>query len=243
MAKNNNYGDKLNNPIGACGNDITSQRLDSLDHETLMFALQIKAGTFPSLKIQDDVKFTALDLGCGLGIQGIRLASFGWDTLAIDNIPRANTAITKDITKWAPITYLQKNAQSLQKEDLKQFLIVYSQRFLHYLPYNAAKKLLKLLVANSHPSARFFLSVSGINSELGCGYHRSHITKRFATLNTEMQELHGIKANVCLYSEEEVIKLTNDCGLSPVTIFSSPFGNIKGIFYKTTDIQQNYENT
>lgn len=232
MHQSNIYGDSLDKPLGNCGSDISSQRLDTLDYEAILYALQLKAGSHHDKSFTLPKTLTALDLGCGLGVQSIRLASLGWHVTAIDRNPIEMTHITNDLLKWLPMSYIKKDAQTIAKKDLNEFSMVYSQRFLHYLKYDEAKKLLTLIVKMSHPHARFFLSVSGIDSELGTNYHRSQITKRFCNISTQLQVKHGITNPVCLYSMDEFLRLTKECGLNSLTTFPSAFGNIKGIFFK-----------
>jgi acetyl-CoA acetyltransferase len=75
IATLNACGDVLIRTTGRHGGDISSQRMDDLDIAALAYALQLK-GTAPG---------AAIDLGCGQGMQGLRLAALGLDTLLIDS--------------------------------------------------------------------------------------------------------------------------------------------------------------
>jgi len=73
-----------------------------------------------------------------------------------------------------------------------------------------------------------------MESELGLGYTASEdpVEVRFGVLAPEMQEKHTIFESVCLYREEELQDLVLPHGFRVVKIWSSPFGNVKGIFEK-----------
>ena len=77
-----------------------------------------------------------------------------------------------------------------------------------------------------------FVSASGLTSELGVGYlHAEHpVEQRFAPLADEMQAKHGVREPVCLYTEQELERLVTMHGFGAVRLWTSPFGNVKGVF-------------
>ncbi len=79
----NLYGDKVVATTGTHGADIASQRMDDLDKKCIEYALQLH-----------DRDVYALDIGCGLGIQGVRLAVLGVKTLLIDILDISETVET-----------------------------------------------------------------------------------------------------------------------------------------------------
>jgi SAM-dependent methyltransferase len=220
----NLYGDRLMATTGRHGADIATQRMDELDKACIKFALD-------ATETQ-----SAVDIGCGLGIQGARLALLGCETFLIDmlDISAAVDALRHSLGVQN-VHFLRKDARNLCADDLPNAItIVFSQRFLHYLRFSEASSLIGILVSRLRPGAQLFLSVSGLNSELGEGYpaRTSAIEERFARLAPKMAERHQIKESVCLYTEEDTRALANNHGLESVDVWSSAFGNVKGVFRK-----------
>src|SRR5262249_15700726 len=113
--------------------------------------------------------------------------------------------------------------------------IAYSQRFIHYLRHEEASRLLAVLATRMCSGARLFISASGMNSELAKGYaHVEHpVEERFATLAASMQAKHSVREPVCLYAKDELEALAVRGGFTPVRTWTSPFGNVKGVFELT----------
>ena len=219
----NLYGDSLVKTTGEHGADIASQRMDDLDIESVVYAARHPGSSTH-----------ALDLGCGLGIQGLRFASLGIPTLLIDQLPIELTILGKagfDIP--FPISYLNRDVRNLSANDLpEQISFCYSQRFIHYLMHHEAKYLLQLIRQKMHPGSKLFLSASGLGSELGNGYEGRNqpIPERFAPLSPEMATKHNIHVPVCLYKEKDLIDLCAAASFLPDRVYSSSFGNVKGVF-------------
>ena len=208
---------------GKHGADISSQRIDDLDVETILYALQLK-----------ERKGTSLDLGCGIGIQGLRLASLGFKTVLIDWIPVDMTVLrVVGLNELLPLSYLMKDARALESADLpSEIAVCYSQRFIHYLMFNEAVALLGLVRQQMLPGAKLFLSASGLLSELGHNYQgRSHeLSGRFAHLSESMAEKHSIHEPVCLYTPDDLVNLCEKASFSCDRVYLSSFGNVKGVF-------------
>jgi len=225
MTKLNSNGDKLIKTTEENGSDISSQRIDELDQKSLFHAVNISIKDNPS----------AVDLGSGLGSQGIRFANLGVNTTLVDklnikktieNIKEVNPHINEEIT------YINKNIKDLTKYDLNKNLdIIYSQRFIHYLEYKESKKLLSLLREHIDSDGKIYLSASGLNSELSHGYKdkNKNIEERYSSLSNEMANKHDIKYPVCLYSKTELKTLLEETGFIVEEIYTSEFGNIKTI--------------
>ena len=223
VASLNLYGDSLVMTTGKHGADISSQRMDDLDVETILYALQLK-----------DRKGTSLDLGCGIGNQGLRLASLGFKTLLIDWIPVNMTVLrVVGLNELLPLSYLMKDARALESADLPtEIAVCYSQRFIHYLTFDEAVTLLGLVRQQMLPGAKLFLSVSGLLSELGDNYQgKSHeLSRRFAPLSESMAKKHNIHERVCLYTPDDLVSLCQKASFRCDRVYSSAFGNVKGVF-------------
>lgn len=219
----NLYGDSLVKTTGRHGADISSQRMDDLDVETMLYALQLK-----------EKKGTSLDLGCGIGIQGLRLASLGFKTVLIDWIPINMTVLRiVGLDELLPLSYLMKDVRTLESADLPtEIAVCYSQRFIHYLTFGEAVALLRLVRRQMLPGAKLFLSASGLLSELGDNYQgKSHeLSGRFAPLSEPVAERHNIHEPVCLYTPDDLVGLCQKASFSCDRVYSSAFGNVKGVF-------------
>ena len=219
----NIYGDTFVPTTGTHGADIAVQRMDDLDIRAILFALQINGD-----------RGSAIDLGCGAGIQGLRFATLGYPTTLIDWVPEEKTLINlPGLDATFPVKYLCRDARFLDLSDLPlQISICYSQRFIHYLRFSEAVNLFRLLRSRMSADGKLFVSASGIQSELAKDYSAANlrIEDRFAKLEQSMATKHGILESVCLYSENDLVTLGRLAGFNIETVFLSPFGNVKAVF-------------
>jgi SAM-dependent methyltransferase len=218
----NLYGDRLVPTSGRHGGDIASQRIDALDSACLEYCVALGAGV------------AAVDIGCGLGAQGFRLAALGAAVTLCDPVDiSARVAQFNALISASPVRFLQCDARQLTAADFGQPLgIVYSQRSLHYLRFGEARALLETLRDVCRPDARCFISASGIDTELGDGYAgaASDVAERMAPLAPEMAAKHGVHDDICLYSLEDLARLGETAGLQVLSVTASAFGNKKAIF-------------
>jgi len=98
MEKLNNKNDSLIKTTNFTGADISSQRIDILDQKSLKYAVEITTKN----------NAIAIDLGCGLGSQGIRFANIGINTILIDQLNIKDT-----------ITNIIKSTPHLNNQNLK----------------------------------------------------------------------------------------------------------------------------
>lgn len=82
------------------------------------------------------------------------------------------------------------------------------------------------------PGAKLFLSASGLLSELGSDYKgkSDNLPERFSPLSAAMAEKHNIHEPVCLYTQDDLVALCKHASFSCDNVFSSAFGNVKGVF-------------
>jgi hypothetical protein len=162
------------------GVDIASQWTDELDLEALRFVVSPKIP-----------KRVALDLGCGLGTQGIRFAVLGCRSVLYDivdigeRIEQVGQVLGLKALEFRPLDLRQATP-----EDFPEAAgVAYSQRFVHYLRFDEASRLLQLLASRLCAKARLFLSASGLGSELGAEYAHAAVAveHRFAPLAGAMQ--------------------------------------------------------
>lgn len=207
------------------GTDIASQRIDELDLEALRFVVSPKIP-----------KRVALDLACGLGTQGIRFAVLGCRTFLYDltdigeRVDKVRRALDID-----SLVFRQLDLRQAISDDFPPGVgVAYSQRFIHYLRFEEASRLIAVLGGRLRTHARLFLSASGLESELGEGYAHAQqpIERRFAPLSAPMQAKHEMREPVCLYTQSELQSLLLPQGFRAVRVWSSPFGNVKGVFEK-----------
>jgi SAM-dependent methyltransferase len=207
----------------AHGVDISSQWTDELDLEALRFVVSSKIP-----------KRVALDLGCGVGTQGIRFAVLGCRSVLYDvvdigeRVERVKQALGIQALEFRNLDL----RQAVPEDFPAQTGVAYSQRFIHYLRFEEASRLLAVLASRLCPGARLFISASGMQSELAAGYaHATQpVEERFAPLAEPMQAKHRVREPVCLYTKEELERLVLGQGFTAIRTWTSPFGNVKGVF-------------
>jgi len=225
MESLNIYGDSSAEQLGGYGVDISLQRTDSLDIALLQ---EVKALKFENLRV--------MDLGCGKGGQSVRLASLGSYVTGVDV-----QDFSKEIQENCKKNKIPNDRVAFIKCDIRHTLryltgdyhYFYSQRTFHYLEYKDAEKLFKTLHEHfvKNFKGKLFISVSGIDSELGEGYEDKNkpVEYRLCQLSQEMRNKHKIVLPVCLFSLSEFRDLLLKCKYGIDEIYTSDFGNIKAI--------------
>lgn len=226
MEKLNLYGDRLRVTTGSHGPDISGQRLDALDRHALTAVLQ------------NESRPCCVDLGCGLGVQGLRFAMLGACSHLYD-LQAEPELLTRLRSEYGlRLQFHSGDVRTLSASSLpKQIDLAYAQRFIHFLRFEQALALLRRVCARMPAGAPFFISGSGLGSELGQGYvgRGRPLLERYAPLAPEMAAKHGILEPVCLYDPEELTALMVQAGCVPQQVWRSEFGNLKGIFYRGSD--------
>jgi len=216
----NEYGDEVVSTTSHHGIDVASQRIDDLDRAALEYALNRE-------------EMAAIDIGCGLGHQGIRFAMLGLSTTLVDimDIEDRIQAVSDLLFLEDKLEFLCIDARNLESINLADDLgLVFSQRFVHYLQYEEAKSVLST-IAEAMDQGRIYISASGLKTELGEGYPDADtpLQDRFAELEPSMAKKHEIEKPVCLYTSDNMCTLLEEAGFDIIDIYTSSFGNIKAV--------------
>lgn len=220
----NVYGDEQRFARDGFGIDIATQRADDLDEMTLE-AIRSMVAVSKTPR--------SLDIACGAGGQAARMSAAGALVTACDIIDYEEAIA-------ATCQHLSAPMVSFSKTDMRAltdvfpphgFDILTCQRAIHYLPYQAALAAVSSMATLLVPGGRLFLSASGLESELAAGYSGKdmHIHARYAPLSPEIVARHGIHGPVCLYTKDELLTLMEGAGFNVLTVFASPFGNVKAM--------------
>ena len=206
------------------GTDIATQWLDELDLESLRFVVSP----------QMPKKRVAVDLGCGLGVQGIRFSMLGCRATLYDLVDIGDRI--ESVRHSLGVQKLEFKHLDLRRATPEDFPpvvgLAYSQRFIHHLRFEEASRLLAMLALRLCAKGRLFISASGLESELGAGYaHLANpVEQRFSPLAANMQEKHRVREAVCLYTVSELEQSVVTHGFTAIRTWTSPFGNVKGVF-------------
>lgn len=212
----NMNGDQYVATTGSHGADISSQRLDMLDRDSISHCLKFD-------------KLRCLDLGCGLGEQAIRFAAINASVVAVDFIKMSDRLRKANELFSDRIEYIEGDARDAIDDLEAPFDCIYAQRFIHYLRADEAIELMRKLKALLSPSGKVFISASGMKSELGIDYkHRNQPwTRRFASLSSPIGRKHMILEPVCLYMPDDMATLAHNSGYTLDKMHVSEFGNLK----------------
>lgn len=205
------------------GIDVAVRRADDIDKKMVAF-------------VQESAKnpcITVLDLGCGAGGQSVRMANTGACVTGID--VGGYTEAFKVLRESNGLTQQQLNFIQGDVEDLdtvlsgREFHMCCFQRTLHYLPYAQALEVLVWL--RGHVSKKLFISVTGVESDIGRNYADKNkpVGERYCSLHKEDSEAFSLDEPVCLYTPEEFIVLLQDSGWKVDECWVSAFGNIKAV--------------
>jgi hypothetical protein len=225
--KLNQYGDRFVPTSGGHGVDISSQRQDELDSESLK-AIQERT--------QRGIATAAIDLGGGFGTHAIKMFQAGASVTMIDINDMAKDVFAKAAAqapaRAAELTFLQKDFKNIASGDLPERIdILYSQRAIHYLRHEEAREMLSMMRERMPKNGIAFISAAGYDTEYGLtapGRERP-IEERYGMVSPEMREKHGIHHDITLYKKEELVELLRSAGFSVTRIAASSFGNIKAI--------------
>lgn len=208
------------------GIDIISKRFSTFEKKVLIECLDLK---------KDEIIY---DLGSGQSFFSIVLAFLGKRIFAIDkDFEKGSFLKIQILKKLFRLTSLHIQKRDISKMNYKDFQnnisLIYSGRFLHYLKYPDAQKLLKILHKKMKVGGKLYFSVSGIDTDLAKNYEGKNveIENRFFKISEDLQKRFQIEEKVCLYSENEVEKLFSEF-FQVLEISKTAFGNINVIAEK-----------
>jgi SAM-dependent methyltransferase len=206
------------------GVDIAVRRHDDLDKKAIAYVDEY---------ISAAKKVSVVDIGCGAGGVSAALAQPGAVVLGIDIVD--HSAQFQQLREKRKLSHQQldfiqgdiRNLQSIVVDAYPQVCLM--QRTIHYLPYNDA--LLVLLMLKNSGVQRLFISVSGLESDIGRVYKDANvpIQKRFCRLTKDEASIFSITQPLCLYTPEEFINLLQSSGWQIEECWVSAFGNIKAV--------------
>ena len=202
------------------GIDVASVRQDDIDKISI-----------EHIKAKNDPK--VLDLGSGAGGHSVRLAGAGAIVTSVDSFDfskkfekiRGETGLTED-----RLLFRQGNLASLEEVlEGHKFDDAYCQRTIHYVAHYQTVRTLKFL--KNVVADKLFISVTGLNSEIGQGYvdKNKKVQDRFANLSADSQKKFHVCNPVCIYQKEEFIEVLEEAGWKVDRCWESAFGNIKAI--------------
>ena len=171
---------------------------------------------------------TVYDIGAGHGAMAIKFALAGCSVVACDLAAMPALRVFADGNGRGDLLHILdgRDARDVEWRQLTTPDLVYSQRFLHYLPFLDASDLLNAFIRPGRRCA-FYLSMSGLASELALGYPVQPLEARFSPLGADLMAKHGIVQPVCLYTINDARVLAERCGLDVIELWRSEFGNVK----------------
>ncbi len=193
----NTYGDHFVPTYDGRGVDISSQRQDQLDLSALNFIRE---------KVARCNKVQVIELGGGCGAHSIQMAIEGAEVIMIDIADTAAENFHKfsKTERGNPerLHFIQKDFTSLKQEDIPEnYDMLFSQRSIHYVPYEDAKKILQLLYGHMARNGVIFISAAGWDTEYGKTYpdRNRPVDQRFNFITPDMQEKPGIRHKITTY--------------------------------------------
>ena len=206
----------MNHDLPYYGRHINAARWDPLD-----IACVRQAARLLRQQPADADRPLAVDLGSGHGTMALTLHDLGYRVIAVDR--RMPLLVKQTLGTDA----IEQDMTAIGCARLPAPTIVYSQRTLHYLPFDTAARLLATL--GRRTGAHVFVSLAGAGSELGSNYPHADqpVRERFCRPDPPVGDRYFISAPLCLYTEADAALLCDTAGLRLTDIWTSDFGNVK----------------
>lgn len=206
---------------GPYGRDVSLRRPDALDLEALAHVKWL---------CDNQVNVQIADIGCGVNLWFAKEASkLGATVHAIDRIP---LEVGDSVVPGNVVVHCETLPEEATRlGQLPQFDLMYSQRMFHYIHPDQHAAMWQYIRESLKPDGQLFISVSGMDSELGQGYPDRWIplSERFAKLSESIADRHSIYAPVCLFRKTEFEVALKSNGFEVQNVTQSAFGNIKAV--------------
>lgn len=216
---------------GRYGSCVSMYTPDELDLRALEYAEELK-------NLKSGALLYAADLGSSPYCpQSIRFAHLGFQVDAFDLEPPAPEFSKINEELGNKIHYVQKNLLNVGVKDLNPYSIVYTNRCLFFLPFAAARNVLRQFIEAAIPGAKFFISVMDIDGPLAENYvdREKPLAERFSVVKNDYAKKVECHMPVCFYKAQEVEKeLLSDLPVSLKEIIqTTQQSSIKIIFQKS----------
>lgn len=204
------------------GKDARARREGLLDSLALLHArgLQRPDGQNPAI---------VYDIGCGKGAMARKFEACGCHVIACDMHAPQRLLRQGKSNGHAGIEVLSAHACDIKWEQYPPAQLLYSRRFLHYLRFSEAVKLLRRLMAQAPCAA--YLSMPGIHSELNTNGRYVPLEKRFLRLDPAIARKHHITRRVCLYGIPDARRLAEESNMQIQRLWLSGFGHVMMIAF------------
>jgi cyclopropane fatty-acyl-phospholipid synthase-like methyltransferase len=207
------------------GIDIISKRFSAFEKRALREILDFK---------KDDLIY---ELGAGRGNFSLILAFLNKKVISLDLSFEGNFWKLILVKKLFSLKNFQAKKADIAKMNYGDFenniSFIFAGRFLHYLKYDEAERLLKILKKKMQKGGHLYFSISALGTDLARDYNGENIKieERFFKIKKELRGRFKIKESVCLYSLEEAEKLFSKY-FKILSIEKTAFGNINIILEK-----------
>lgn len=205
--------------------NMESQPMDWLDRACLDYIKE---------QIQYKPNYHALDYGGGAGKHSIRMAQLGARVTLVDRQdPSHNIHLVeeKGVIQKGLICLIQKDFTDVQiASELTHYDLIYSQRALNYLPYEAFLKVMGDLIQSLPNQGRFYISVSGYDTEFAVTMptREKPLPERYGYLGCEeMKKKHKIYGQTLVFKLEELTEILIGFGMKILEEDVTTFKNIK----------------
>lgn len=176
------------------GIQITSHRVGKLEKELIKYSLDLPKSSI------------GLDLGGGNGFMSIILSLMQKEIYFYDLKIDFKLKIFKKLFVSKKLKLFKKDLKEIKNFSFpKKIDFIYSARFLHYLTYEEAEILLRKISSNLKDSGKIFITISGIDSDIGVNYKCSEdeVKQRYCFISKSNQSRFKIKEKVTLYKKDE----------------------------------------
>lgn len=186
-------------------------------------------------QIRLNTTFRVLDLPCGDGRRAAEMARLGAAVLASDEARQASDVAGRVLAAGVGgLAHFQPcvlGHDPLPLDPDAPFDLVFCHCGLNFLPYTEARQVLARLLKSLRIGGKLFVAMHGLYSGLGEGYrdYSQPIETRFCPLAPAAAKCYGIKGDLCLYSERDLLRALIGIGSGVLQTFTTTYGAVKGV--------------